>query len=116
MTKRYLLFRGSTYYPAGGWKDLAGQFDRLRDVVKVTSEYAEDEPYDWWHVIDTSTGKMIAGCGDSYSFGRVSHDVGADVEERRAARKAASRRQLDQLKAWAASQKGKHQQEREADV
>jgi hypothetical protein len=31
--KRWLVFRGDTYYPSGGWRDLFGSFDE-REVAE----------------------------------------------------------------------------------
>ena len=51
--KRYLLFRGDIYYPAGGWDDFKGSFDTL---VEAAEEATKDSSFDWWHVVDSHTG------------------------------------------------------------
>lgn len=66
--KRYLLFAGDRFYPYGGWKDFISSYDTI-DEAKA----ALDDPltrhsyggyplgtYDWWHVIDNTTGKEVA--------------------------------------------------------
>lgn len=55
MLKRYLLFAGLSYYPKGGWGDFAGSFDTLTEALAIR------RGADWWHVIDSQTGKIVAG-------------------------------------------------------
>ena len=51
--KRYLLFGGDCYYPAGGWDDFMGAFDTFEEA----RQHAGDHPADWQHVVDTETMK-----------------------------------------------------------
>jgi len=51
--KRYLLFAGPHYYPAGGTADLIGDFDTMVLVIKETRGIRAD----WWNVLDTQTGQ-----------------------------------------------------------
>jgi hypothetical protein len=51
--KRYLLFAGPNYYPAGGADDLIGDFDTMVLVVKEIRDIRAD----WWNVLDTETGQ-----------------------------------------------------------
>ena len=56
--KRYLLFAGGQYYPAGGMNDFRGSFDTFDDAKdfilnKITSDGYE---YDWGHVLDKEEG------------------------------------------------------------
>lgn len=56
--KRFMLFAGMHYYPAGGWDDFVDSFDTVEDAVahpKIVSEY-----WDWWQVVDTATGTVVA--------------------------------------------------------
>lgn len=53
--KRYLLFGGDNYYPAGGWKDIKGQFDHKVDALKAASKGC----FDWWHVVDSTIGQIV---------------------------------------------------------
>lgn len=52
--KRFFLFSGYTYYPAGGWKDFGGSFD-----TKEESVAAADEIHGWRQVVDSQTGEMV---------------------------------------------------------
>lgn len=49
---RFLIFGGSTYYPAGGWKDLIGHSDSYSAALSVAVK-AADEIYRWAQVVDT---------------------------------------------------------------
>lgn len=54
--KRFLLFRGQTYYAAGGWNDFKGSFDTLEEAKATPKvEYCDD----WEHVIDTVSGNIV---------------------------------------------------------
>lgn len=65
--KRYLLFGGEYFYARGGWHDSLGDFDLVEDAAAKGRELrAIDEipstPFvEWWHVIDTETGEIVAG-------------------------------------------------------
>lgn len=58
--KRYLVFGGSRYYPEGGWEDFKGSFDTVDECVKPTDEDGESFWIDWWHVVDSQTGSVVA--------------------------------------------------------
>lgn len=53
--KRFLLFAGSIYYPAGGMDDLISTFDNLEEAMKAL----RDSEKDWQHVYDTQTGETL---------------------------------------------------------
>lgn len=53
--KRFHLFAGDDYYPAGGARDLRGSFDSVWDAV----EHMANKPADWWHVLDSQTGQIV---------------------------------------------------------
>jgi len=60
--KQYLLFAGDNYYPAGGWDDFIDSFDEPEDAViagevKETHYGITHKKYDWYHIIDSKTGK-----------------------------------------------------------
>jgi hypothetical protein len=61
--KRFILFGGDNYYPAGGAKDLIDSFDTEEEVNNyISSEFDKAtglEQYDmcdWYNCIDTLTG------------------------------------------------------------
>lgn len=62
--KRYLLFVGEPFYPRGGWHDFRGDFDSVDDGVATGRELKDSPDFiagRWWHVVDTDTGKIVAG-------------------------------------------------------
>lgn len=71
--KPYLLFAGSTYYPAPGWQGLIGEFEDLEDAVKIGKQKAEYY-FGWYQVVDIRTRKIVAGEGSGHTglFGECS--------------------------------------------
>jgi len=55
--KRYLLFAGSNYYPAGGWDD----FWAASDDIEELKRQAENGGWlpDWAHIVDLETREVI---------------------------------------------------------
>lgn len=53
--KRYLVFTGGSYYPQGGWDDLAGDSDTIGGCLEIV----RDRKDDWWQVIDTETMEEV---------------------------------------------------------
>lgn len=54
--KRYLLFAGDIYYPAGGWRDFIGDFDVL-DEAKA--RLIRNRSYDWYQIYDTKHNEIV---------------------------------------------------------
>jgi hypothetical protein len=46
--KRFLVFYGDQYYPAGGWGDFKGEFDTFEEAVK----FLVGKSFDWKEVVD----------------------------------------------------------------
>ena len=58
--KRFILFWGSVFYPAGGWRDNHKTCDTLEECLKEIDEDKYHNPnYSWYHVVDTLTGKIV---------------------------------------------------------
>ena len=60
--KRYLLFVHGDRYKAGGWNDLAGDYDALEDAL-LTGRKLIDAGYPnniQVHVVDLSCGNIVA--------------------------------------------------------
>ncbi len=59
--KRYLVFSGSIYYPAGGMEDFIGDFEREEEAIKATEEQLEKEHRSgvWGHIWDSKTRCII---------------------------------------------------------
>lgn len=51
---RYFLFGGDQYYPAGGWDDFKGSFETAEDAWRAASI-----GWDWWHIVDTTSGEIV---------------------------------------------------------
>jgi len=61
--KRFWLFGGASYYPAGGMNDFQKQFTNLEDALEfVRTHHANAE---WWELFDseTSTSTEISRTG-----------------------------------------------------
>ena len=52
----FALFKGRYYYPYGGWEDLNDVFDTLQSAIDAAGER---DPYEWAHVVDLSTRKIV---------------------------------------------------------
>lgn len=48
--KRFLVFRGDTYYPSGGWADFYGQYATETEAIVASKEGTKT---DWFQIIDT---------------------------------------------------------------
>jgi hypothetical protein len=57
--KKFLLFGGYNYYPLGGWSDFLSSSDTIEEVQKKLNNFSGD----WWHIVDTSTGKIVKSNG-----------------------------------------------------
>lgn len=53
--KRYLVFSGEDYYPAGGWEDFDASYDTLAEAHAAI----KTEAFTWAHVVDRDTGHII---------------------------------------------------------
>ena len=54
--KRFLLFSGMNYYPAGGWEDFKASFDIKGDAM-VSGDSFKNE--DWFEIVDIQTGEIV---------------------------------------------------------
>lgn len=70
----FLLFASPRKdYAAGGWHDYRGSFPTLEEASSAGAvlcvregwmyddDYADAKVVEWWHVVDFSTGKIVAG-------------------------------------------------------
>jgi hypothetical protein len=60
---RYWLFTGFVYSPCGGAHDLLATYPTLEEArAAATAWEAEVDiaPYSWWHVLDQTTGQILA--------------------------------------------------------
>lgn len=58
MIKRYALFAGEDYYPAGGWKDFRGSYDTREEAEAAMQSLALDF-LEWFQIVDLQTGELI---------------------------------------------------------
>lgn len=56
--KRFLMFAGSNYYPAGGWDDFRGAFDTSEEAF-AEARWRFNMDFEWFHVVDTETMKEV---------------------------------------------------------
>jgi hypothetical protein len=54
--KRYTVFAGSFYYPAGGWHDFKGSYDTIDEA---RSSVVKALAVEWVQVVDLTTGEMV---------------------------------------------------------
>lgn len=54
--KRFVVFGGSNFYPAGGWDDHIGSFETEAEARLAL----KNEHGDWGHIIDLETGGELA--------------------------------------------------------
>lgn len=57
--KRYLLFAGKYYYPAGGIHDFIMDADDPKPLKDHGTEQIETEFLNWWHIYDSFRCKII---------------------------------------------------------
>lgn len=61
--KRYLVFGGNEYYPAGGWDDLKNSFDTDGEAESYCHAAYVNGNITWWMVIDLTTGDKVSSRG-----------------------------------------------------
>ena len=69
--KRYWLFGGDDYYATGGVHDRHGMYNTIAEAVaegkrqqKSSWSHRVHDVYEWWHVVDITTGAIVAGSED----------------------------------------------------
>ena len=67
-SKRYWLFAGDEHYATGGVHDRRGMYDTIPEAVaegkrQQAAEWSGrlHDAYEWWHVVDITTGNIVAG-------------------------------------------------------
>lgn len=60
--RRFLIFAGMTYYPAGGWGDFRGSEDTKEAALSLMRSYH----YDWVQIVDSQTGDIVEQWGREY--------------------------------------------------
>ena len=55
--KRYLLFAGDDYYPAGGWGDFVDSFSERVEALERAAQ--EMKGKDWFHIVDIYETRLI---------------------------------------------------------
>lgn len=65
--KQYIVFKFMSYYPSGGWYDLAPEsYDTLAEAIKATTDTAENV-----QIVDIRTGTLVAeGWDDIGRYGK----------------------------------------------
>ena len=61
--KRYLVFAGIDYYPAGGWNDFQGSFASLNEAnvacLRAEAEKGKHGDGVWFHIVDTENEREL---------------------------------------------------------
>jgi hypothetical protein len=57
--KRYALFAGESKYSKGGWGDYIDSFDTKEEAVKHYASVLSEQWYDWFQVVDLTTGTIM---------------------------------------------------------
>ncbi len=59
--ERYLVFFGAIYYPAGGTKDLLGDYESIEQAKAAINKESKDSQrkYKWAHIYDASRMEII---------------------------------------------------------
>lgn len=65
--ERYILFGGDQYYPSGGVGDMQGAYSTVDEAVE---DSGGEDGYDWWHVFDVETRKVVADGRKGWVLGR----------------------------------------------
>jgi hypothetical protein len=63
LVSRYWLFAGDVYYACGGVHDLLATYPTLEEALAAAQAWETERdigPYSWWHVIDQTTGQIVA--------------------------------------------------------
>jgi len=55
--KRYLLFAGYDYYPAGGWGDFIEAFPTFEEAAVGRATY--EKKRDWIHIVDLARLEQV---------------------------------------------------------
>jgi hypothetical protein len=58
--RRYCVFAGADYYPAGGWHDFRLSRDTLGEAVGSAEELMEELQLSWYHVFDLDQRRVVA--------------------------------------------------------
>lgn len=78
----FALFAGYDYYPAGGMDDLVGVFDMPSEAQArfLVPEQDYDYTFDWGHIVDTDTFKVVLVWGRVTEAKRATKTRPAQVE------------------------------------
>ena len=57
--KRYLLFEGYEFYPAGGWLDFVKDFDSVDEAKANVGKSYEDIWAGWFQIVDLETNAIV---------------------------------------------------------
>jgi hypothetical protein len=58
--RRYCVFAGNDYYPAGGWHDFRLSRDTLEQAVAAAEELMEELQLSWWQIFDLDQRRIVA--------------------------------------------------------
>jgi hypothetical protein len=56
---RFIVFGGQDYYPCGGWRDIVGYAETIREAKAMVDVQLSTDQIEWWQIVDTGTGVII---------------------------------------------------------
>lgn len=62
--KRFLVFAGDNYYPAGGWGDYVDSYESAEEAHMAAAK----QGYDWSHVVDLELGEEVDSEGKPITY------------------------------------------------
>lgn len=58
----FILFRGDTYYPGGGWEDYGGNFLTLEAAILFAHKNMAS--WYWWHIVELEEMTIVRRSDD----------------------------------------------------
>lgn len=58
-SKRYFVFAGYEYYPAGGFSDFQGAFKSVKQAEKEIKNLIRKNRFTWWELVDSKTFTIL---------------------------------------------------------
>jgi hypothetical protein len=76
--KRFLVFAGNSFYALGGALDFQDHCDTLEEAM--TAATALKRTFDWFHILDGETRKIVAFAEGSYCGSARNFDYDPDFD------------------------------------
>lgn len=62
LPRRFCVFAGYDFYPAGGWHDFRLSRDTLEEAMQAAEDLRNQEPGEvvWWQIFDATQRRVVA--------------------------------------------------------